>query len=156
MDREYEGQREKVANSFDFVCLRTRFEWEMRPIFSYKLRYIGGVWLVEMVISTKQKPTIYHNLYENTGLPLFALALVLALVGLYSSWWEGHPVLCMVNLGLTIFITKSLHAYNKFYTYKIQNGRIATFFSFCSKPRKISSILKFDSIYCMYQASQRS
>ena len=31
-----------------------------------KLRYIVGVWLVEMAISTNQTPTIYRNLYENT------------------------------------------------------------------------------------------
>ena len=37
------------------------------PVFSYKLRYIVGFWLVEMTISTNQKPTIYRNLYENTG-----------------------------------------------------------------------------------------
>ena len=37
------------------------------PVFSYKLRYIVGFWLVEMAISTSQKPTIYRNLYENTG-----------------------------------------------------------------------------------------
>ena len=36
-------------------------------VFSYKLRYIVGFWLVEMAISTNQKPTIYRNLYENTG-----------------------------------------------------------------------------------------
>ena len=30
-------------------------------------RYIVGFWLVEMAISTNQKPTIYRNLYENTG-----------------------------------------------------------------------------------------
>ena len=36
-------------------------------VFSYKLRYIAGFWLVEMAISTNQKPTIYRNLYENTG-----------------------------------------------------------------------------------------
>ena len=36
-------------------------------VFSYKLRYIVGFWLVEMTISTNQKPTIYRNLYENTG-----------------------------------------------------------------------------------------
>ena len=35
-------------------------------VFSYKLRYIVGFWLVEMAISTNQKPTIYRNLYENT------------------------------------------------------------------------------------------
>ena len=46
------------------------------PVFSYKLRYIVGFWLVEMAISTNQKPTIYRNLYENTAhcnLPLFEL-----------------------------------------------------------------------------------
>ena len=37
------------------------------PVFSYKLRLIVGFWLVEMAISTNQKPTIYRNLYENTG-----------------------------------------------------------------------------------------
>ena len=37
------------------------------PVFSYKLRYIVGFWLVEMAISTNQKPTIYRNLYENTA-----------------------------------------------------------------------------------------
>ena len=35
--------------------------------FFYKLRYIVGFWLVEMVISTNQKPAIYRNLYENTA-----------------------------------------------------------------------------------------
>ena len=38
-----------------------------RAVFSYKLRYIVGFWLVEMAISTNQKPTIYRNLCENTG-----------------------------------------------------------------------------------------
>ena len=37
------------------------------PVFSYKLRYIVGFLLVEMAISTNQKPTIYRNLYENTA-----------------------------------------------------------------------------------------
>ena len=36
-------------------------------VFSYKLRYIVGFGLVEMAISTNPKPTIYRNLYENTG-----------------------------------------------------------------------------------------
>ena len=40
------------------------------PVFSYKLRYIVGFWLVEMAISTNPKPTIYRNLYENTDLIL--------------------------------------------------------------------------------------
>ena len=33
----------------------------------YKLQYIVGFSLVEMAISTNQKPTIYRNLYENTA-----------------------------------------------------------------------------------------
>ena len=33
----------------------------------YKLRYIAGFGLVEMAISTNPKPTIYRNLYQNTG-----------------------------------------------------------------------------------------
>ena len=37
------------------------------PVSTYKLRYIAGFWLVEMVISTNHKPTIYRNLYENTA-----------------------------------------------------------------------------------------
>ena len=36
-------------------------------VFSYKLRYSVGFLLVEMAISTNQKPTTYRNLYENTG-----------------------------------------------------------------------------------------
>ena len=42
------------------------------PVFPYKLRYIVGFWLVEMAISTNQKPAIYRNLYENTGTTLFS------------------------------------------------------------------------------------
>ena len=41
--------------------------YESGAVFSYKLRYIVGFWLVEMAISTNQKLTIYRNLYENTG-----------------------------------------------------------------------------------------
>ena len=41
--------------------------YDTGAVFSYKLRYIVGFWLVEMAISTNQKPTIYRNLYENTG-----------------------------------------------------------------------------------------
>ena len=49
------------------------FPWDDRPgpVFSYKLRYIVGFWLVEMAISTNQNPTIYRNLYENTAPVLF-------------------------------------------------------------------------------------
>ena len=36
------------------------------PYSRYKLRYIVGFWLVQMAISTNQKPTIYRNLNENT------------------------------------------------------------------------------------------
>ena len=42
------------------------YHWSPGPVVSYKLRYIVGFWLVEMAISTNQKPTIYRNLYENT------------------------------------------------------------------------------------------
>ena len=41
--------------------------YSLGAVFSYKLRYIVGFWLVEMVISTNPKPTIYRNLYENTA-----------------------------------------------------------------------------------------
>ena len=37
------------------------------PVFSYKLRYNVGFWLVETAVSTNQKPTIYRNSYENMG-----------------------------------------------------------------------------------------
>ena len=37
------------------------------PIFTYKLRYIVGFRLFKMAISTNPKPSIYHNLYEDTG-----------------------------------------------------------------------------------------
>ena len=42
-------------------------QWNTGPIFSYKLRYIVGFWLVEMAITTNQKLTICRNLYDNTG-----------------------------------------------------------------------------------------
>ena len=32
------------------------------PVFSYKLRYIVGFWLVETAVSTNQKPTMYTQL----------------------------------------------------------------------------------------------
>ena len=44
-----------------------RVLYNTAPVFLYMLRYIVGFWLVEMTISTNQKPTIYRNLYENTG-----------------------------------------------------------------------------------------
>ena len=42
-------------------------------VFSYKLWYIVDFWLVEMGISTNQKPTIYHNLYKFTSLGIFSI-----------------------------------------------------------------------------------
>ena len=51
------------------------------PIFSYKLRYIVGFWLVETAVSTNQKPTMYRNLYENTG----------SVIAIRSWWWP--PIL---------------------------------------------------------------
>ena len=57
----------KSENVEDYWWATTSREGEgAGPVFSYKLRYIVGFWLVEMAISTNQKPTIYHNLYENT------------------------------------------------------------------------------------------
>ena len=51
------------------VChARTQDDCMTGPLFSYNLRYIVGFGLVEMAISTNPKPTIYPNLYENTGL----------------------------------------------------------------------------------------
>ena len=49
-------------------CAYTVLLTVRRPgsVFSYKLRYIVGFLLVEIAISTNQKPTIYRNLYENT------------------------------------------------------------------------------------------
>ena len=43
-----------------------KIKYRPGPVFSYKLRYIVGFGLVEMAISTNQKPTMYRNLYENT------------------------------------------------------------------------------------------
>ena len=40
---------------------------KIKSVFSYKLRYIVGLRLVEMNISTNPKPVIYRNLYENAG-----------------------------------------------------------------------------------------
>ena len=42
-------------------------QYHYGAVFSYKLRYIVGFGLVEMAISPNPKPTIYRNLYENTG-----------------------------------------------------------------------------------------
>ena len=55
------------------------------PVFSYKLRHIVGFWLVEMAISTNQKPTIYRNLYENTG-PVLCIFLLTVLPGCASTY----------------------------------------------------------------------
>ena len=49
-----------------YTAIFTLMLRNLGPIFSYKLRYIVGFWLVEMVISTNQKPTKYRNLFENT------------------------------------------------------------------------------------------
>ena len=53
----------KLTSSEKKECMGARWG---EPVFSYELRYIG-FWLVEMAISTNQKPTIYCNLYENTA-----------------------------------------------------------------------------------------
>ena len=65
-------------------------------VFSYKLRYIVGFWLVEMAISTNQKPTLYRNLYENTG-PVDYICLIFnsysADIFLYKPW---SPLFCSI------------------------------------------------------------
>ena len=59
------------------------------PVFSYKLRKIVGFWLVEMAISTNRKPTIFINLYENTGPVFYAYNLT---TGSQRNWWyDGKP-----------------------------------------------------------------
>ena len=63
------------------LCVYNSSSW---AVFSYKLRYIVGLWLVEMAISTNHKPTIYRNLYENTApgfyYPFFALQFFLFVI----------------------------------------------------------------------------
>ena len=56
------GLSERFLKNIIVFCLN-----QPGSVFSYKLRYIVGFWLAEMAISTNQKPTIYRNLYENTG-----------------------------------------------------------------------------------------
>ena len=56
-----------AAELYDFRGIEMVHEWTGPVTSSYKLRYIVGFWLVEMSISTNQKPTIYRNLYENTA-----------------------------------------------------------------------------------------
>ena len=56
-----------VWDNHDGIILRLLcYIHNTEPKFSYKLWYIVGFWLVEMAISTNQKPAIYRNLYENT------------------------------------------------------------------------------------------
>ena len=45
--------------------MNEEFSWMAGSVLSYKLRYIVGLGLVEMAISTNPRPTIYRNLYEN-------------------------------------------------------------------------------------------
>ena len=52
---------------FNIIISAGRIVADAGSVFSYKLRYSVGFWLVEMAISTNQKPTIYRNLYENTA-----------------------------------------------------------------------------------------
>ena len=46
----------------DNCFIKVRVEPWPGPVFSYKLRYVVGFWLVEMAIATNQKPAIYRNL----------------------------------------------------------------------------------------------
>ena len=71
------------------------------PVFSYKLRYIVGFWLVEMAISTNLKPTIYRNLYENTG-PDTCCVLTRNIV-------EGEILLANLAEQVAVIILAALH-----------------------------------------------
>ena len=51
----------------DIFDTTTKFVMVSKNARASILRYIVGLWLVEMAISTNQKPTIYCNLYKNTG-----------------------------------------------------------------------------------------
>ena len=62
------------------------------PVFSYKLRYIVGFWLVEMAISTNQKPTIYRNLYENTAPDSYTIKHYYK-----TKCMRGMPLKCQLN-----------------------------------------------------------
>ena len=67
--RVYPANTRRWTKAVLILVRRLRRYTNIKPgaVFSYKLRYIVGFWLVEMAISTNQKPTIYRNLYENTG-----------------------------------------------------------------------------------------
>ena len=58
-------------------------------VFSYKLRYIVGFWLVETAVSTNQKPTMYRNLYENTAPGLIGKILVFTSIPTHTMHWPG-------------------------------------------------------------------
>ena len=72
---------------------------EAGPVFSYMLRYIVGFWLVEMTISTNQKPTIYRNLYDNTGRELYIHSSTQGPVFLYQ-----HSVMYQQGPRITIYV----------------------------------------------------
>ena len=69
-------------------------------IFSYKLRYIADFGLM-IVISTNPKPTIYRNLYQNTGPGSMCINMVyndngksiLSLIAPRSLFWHWLPLI---------------------------------------------------------------
>ena len=63
----YSPRSGNYGSNSHFKVNKNEGAWIAGAVFSYKLRYIVGFRLVEMTISTNQKPTIYRNLYENTG-----------------------------------------------------------------------------------------
>ena len=85
--------------------------------FSYKLRYIVGVALVEMTISTNQKLTIYRNLFENgvhaqgrhflVFLELLTIHWARGTLG-DSALWAEHLLISAVLL-ISAFLVKTLH-----------------------------------------------
>ena len=81
-------------------------------VFSYKLRYIVG-------ISTNQKPTIYRNLYENTGPAHHTERLYKHVTQRHSTTEQFQKVLFdfhliiswhfMINLVLSVWNAKPCH-----------------------------------------------
>ena len=63
------------------------------PVFSYNLRYIVDLGLVEMAISTNPKPTIYRNLYKNMGSDVVPLVW-----SLYEVVWQDLKLKTQLNM----------------------------------------------------------
>ena len=119
------------------------------PVFSYKFRYIVGFWLVELAISTNQKPTIYRNLYENTcpGVNTYSMNTAWPV---YMPWPRCFACIQPLHSYLHVIhviILIDFKAYNYSYMclrHFYQHGAAST----CSIGRGSSKVYAF-SIQCM-------